>query len=117
MKKVLFVVYHSPCGTVWPNEGFRTAFGMYGEDIEPEVLFIDQGVISLAQESDPAKAGLFPLKIVQKYLKKYDTAVYVEQESLERYRVPSLDPEYHTTVLTRDQIRDFVHEKDFVVYM
>ena len=117
MKKVLFVVYHSPCGTVWPNEGFRTAFGMYGAEIEPAVLFIEQGVISLAKDTEPSKAGLLSLKMVQRYLKKYATRVYVERESLERYQVGALDEDYRAEVLSREQIGRFVHDQDFVIYM
>ena len=46
MKKVLFVIYQAPAGSIWPNEGFRTAFGMYADDVEPEVLLIDQAAIT-----------------------------------------------------------------------
>ena len=117
MKKIMFVVYHAPCGTIWPNEGFRTAFGMYGEDIEPEVLFIQQGVISLAKETEPSKLGLFSLKMVQKYINRYGTRVIAEKESLEKYKVGELDMDFNPEVLTRKEIRELIHQKDFVVFM
>ena len=90
---------------------------MYGEDIEPEVLFIDQGVIAVGKETDPSKAGLLSLKMVQKYLKRYETKVLVEKGSLEKYKVGELDEGYEAEVITRDQIQDLIHEKDFVIYM
>ena len=117
MENILFVVYHSPCGSIWPNECFRTAFGMYGEDIEPEVLFIDQGVISLAKETEPKKIGLLSLKMVQKFLKRYDTKVYVEKESMDRYNIAELDENYMAEVIERDKISDLMHSKDCVIYM
>lgn len=117
MKKILFVVYHAPCGSIWPNEGFRTAFGMYGEDIEPEILFVEQGVVALAQETEPSKLGLLSLKMVQKYLDRFETKIYAEKESLDRYRVPALDDGYHAEVISQDQVADMIREKDFVIYM
>lgn len=117
MKKVMYVIYQAPCGTIWPNEGFRSAFGMYGEDIEPVVLFIDQGVISVAQETEPKKLGLFSLKMVQRYIKRYDTQIYAEKESLEKYQVKEIDPEYHVEILSKDQIKDLIHTQDTVLYI
>lgn len=117
MKKVLFVIYHAPCGTIWPNEGFRTAFGMYGEDIEPTVLFINQGVISLAKETEPAKIGLFSLKMVQRFINRYETSVLAEKESLEKFKVQELDENYQATVMTKEQLKDVVHSHDFVIFM
>ena len=117
MKKVLFVIYHAPCGTIWPNEGFRTAFGMYGEEIEPEVLFITQGVISLAKDTEPSKIGLFSLKMVQKYIHKYDTKVFAEKESLEKFKVHELDVNFHAEILSRGQIEVKLHSNDFVIFM
>ncbi len=117
MRKILFVIYHAPCGTIWPNEGFRTAFGMYGEDIEPEVLFIEQGVFSVAKETEPSKIGLFPLKMVQKYIKRYETKVFVEKESLEKYRVKELDENFPTEILSREQIKEKIDQNDFVIFM
>ena len=117
MKKVLFVIYHAPCGTIWPNEGFRTAFGMYGEEIEPEVLFITQGVISLAKETEPAKIGLFSLKMVQKYINKYETKVFAEKESLDKFKLHELDENFHAEILSREEIKQKIHTNDFVIFM
>lgn len=117
MKKILFVIYHAPCGTIWPNEGFRTAFGMYGEDIEPEVLFINQGVISMAKETEPAKLGLFGLKMVQRYVNRYDTNVIVEKESLEKFKVRELDEKFNPEILTRAEIKEKIRDNDFVIFM
>ena len=117
MKKILFVIYHAPVGSIWPNEGFRTAFGMYGEDIEPEVLFINQGVIAMAKETEPAKIGLFSLKMVQRYVNKYDTKVFAEKESLERFKVRELDENFHPEILTRAAIKEKIRDNDFVIFM
>ena len=117
MKKVLFVIYQAPCGTVWPNEGFRSAFGMYGEDIEPEVLLVDQGVITVSQETEPKKLGLFSLKMVQRYIKRYETKIYVEKESLDRLKITDIDPEYHAEIIDHEKMVDLVHDKDFVIYV
>lgn len=117
MKKILFVIYQAPCGSIWPNEGFRTAFGMYGEDIEPEVLFIDQGVVSVAKETEPSKLGLFSLKMVQKYLKRYGTKVFAEQESLDKFKIRDLDENFQTEVVSRQQAKEMIHNNDFVIFM
>jgi tRNA 2-thiouridine synthesizing protein C len=116
MKKVLFVIYQAPCGSIWPNEGFRSAFGMYGEDIEPEVLLIDQAVIAVAQETEPKKLGLFSLKMVQRYIDRYETKVYVDKASLEKFKVKDIDPDYQAEIIDHQQMVDLVHDKDLVIY-
>jgi len=116
MKKVLFVIYQAPCGSIWVNEGFRSAFGMYGEDIEPEVLLIDQAVISVAQETEPKKLGLYSLKIVQRYIKRFETKVYVDKGSLEKYKITDIDPDYQAELIDHEQMVELVHDKDLVIY-
>lgn len=116
MKKVLFVIYQAPCGSIWPNEGFRSAFGMYGEEIEPEVLLIDQAVIAVAQETEPKKLGLFSLKMVQRYIVRYETKVYVDKASLDKFKVKEIDPDYQAEIINHQQMVDLVHDKDLVIY-
>jgi tRNA 2-thiouridine synthesizing protein C len=116
MKKVLFVIYQAPCGSIWPNEGFRSAFGMYGEEIEPEVLLIDQAVIAVAQETEPKKLGLFSLKMVQRYIGRYETKVYVDKASLDKFKVKEIDPDYQAEIIDHQQMVDLVHDKDLVIY-
>ena len=67
-KKVLFVVYQAPVGAIWVNETFRSAFGMYGEDIAPAVLLMDAAVTTLSTDTSPESLGLLPVKMVQRYL-------------------------------------------------
>jgi len=117
MKKILFVIYQAPVGTIWPNEGFRTAFGMYADEVEPEVLLIDQATITLARETEPQKLGLLSIKMVQKFIGKYDTKVLVERESLEKYQVSELDEGYQAEVLSRAELQARLGEFDHVVFM
>ncbi|CAK9330595.1 hypothetical protein [Thermoanaerobacter kivui] len=53
MKKVLFAVFNSPVGSIWINEAFRSAFGMYGEDLEPTVLFVNEAVLAVRTSCKP----------------------------------------------------------------
>lgn len=117
MKKVLFVIYQAPAGSIWPNEGFRTAFGMYADDVEPEVLLIDQAAITLARETEPKKLGLLPIKMVQKYIEKYETKVLVEKESLQKFHVTDLDEAYQAEVLSRAELHARLPQYDHVVFM
>lgn len=117
MKKILIIIYQAPGGTIWPSEGLRLTFGMYGEEIDPEVIFIDQGVISLAKETEPAKLGLFPLKMTQRYIKRYETKVFAEKESLEKFKVGELDENYQAEVLPREEIREKIRRNDFVIFI
>lgn len=117
MKRILFVVYQSPVGTIWPNEAFRTAFGMYAEDLEPVVLLIDQACVVAAAETEPKKVGLLSIKMVQKYIDKYETKVIVEKESLEKYQVKALDEAYHAEILTRAEIKAQLPEFDQIIFM
>ena len=117
MKKVLFVLYQSPIGTIWPNEGFRTAFGMYAGDIEPDVLLIDQAVVVVSAETEPSKVGLLPIKICQRYIKKYETKVWVEKESLEKFNVKLMDQEYLAEVISRADVKAKLAEYDRVIFM
>ncbi len=118
MKKILFVIYQAPGGTIWPNEGFRTAFGMYAEeDLEPEVLLIDQAAITVAQGTEPKDLGLLSIKMVQRYIQKYDTKVYVEKESLEKFQVPDMDEGYVAELIDRASIQAKLAEYDNVIFM
>jgi len=117
MKKILFVIYQAPVGTIWTNEGFRTAFGMYADDVEPEVLLIDQAVTTIAHDTEPKRLGLLSIKMVQKYIGKYDTKVMVERESLEKYQVSDLDEGFKAEVLTRAELKARLGNYDHVVFM
>jgi len=117
MKKVLFVVYQAPCGSVWVNEGFRTAFGMYAEDIEPELLLMDEAVVTLAKETEPKKLGLLSLKMVQRYIKKYEMKVYGVKEDLEKYKIREIDENYLAEIISKDKVKEITKEKDLVVFM
>ena len=100
-KKVLFVVYQAPVGAIWVNETFRSAFGMYGEDIEPAVLLMEAAVVALSTETCPERLGLLPIKIVQRYVKRYKTPVYAVQEDVERFRVETVDDGYRAQMVAR----------------
>lgn len=117
MKKVLFVIYQAPVGTIWPNEGFRTAFGMYAGDIEPDVLLIDQAAIVVGTETEPTKVGLLPIKVCQRYIKKYETKVWVEKESLEKFNVKAMDQEYNAEVITKADVKAMLAAYDRVIFM
>ena len=117
MKKVLFVVYQAPVGSIWVNEAFRTTFGMYGEDIEPAILLIDKAVIAVAKRTEPERVGLLPVKIVHKYIKKYDTTVYVAKEDMEKYKVKDADPECMAKPVSLSEIKKIMREQDFVIFM
>jgi len=117
MKRILFVIYQSPCGSIWVNEGFRTAFGMYGEDLEPSILLMDEAVVSVAKETEPKKLGLLSLKMVQKYLKKYETRIYVVDEDLKKYKVKEIDEGYNPEIISLEKIKEIIHSNDFVIFM
>lgn len=93
-KKVLFVVYQPPVGSVWVNEAFRTAFGMYGEDVEPALLLVNEGVVALARECKPERLGLLSVKMVQRYVKRYGTPIYAVGEDLDAYGVRDVDERF-----------------------
>lgn len=116
-KKVLFVVYQSPVGSIWVNEGFRTAFGMYGEDIEPSVMLIDAATVALSKDTNPESLGLLPIKIVQRFIKRYETPVYAVKEDLEKYNVKNVDEEYGAQFINKDELSDFFHQFDLVIFM
>ncbi len=116
-KKVIFVVYQAPVGAIWVNEAFRTAFGMYGEDIEPAVLLMDAAVITLARETSPEKCNLLPVKMVQRFVKRFGTPVYAVEDDLERFGVEDIDPGYEAQMLDRASLSDFFHSFDNVVFI
>ena len=117
MKRVLFIVYHPPVGTIWINEALRTAFGMYGEDIEPSVLFVGYATISLNAELDPQRVGPLPLKILFPYVKRFGTQVYAVQEDVEQLRISSIEDQWNATVISRDDLPEFVHDFDLTIVM
>ncbi|MFU2158550.1 intracellular sulfur oxidation protein [Caldisericum sp. AR60] len=117
MKKLLFIVYQAPCGSIWVNELFRTAFGMYGEDLEPNVLLMEEASITIGKGTEPQKLGLFPIKIVQGYISKYETKVYAVKEDLESFNIKDIDENYKAEIIPMKQVKELVHSSDFVIFM
>lgn len=116
-KKVLFVVYQAPVGAIWVNEAFRCAFGMYGEDIEPAVLLMDAAVITLSADTCPECLGLLPVKMVQRYVKRYETPVYAVEEDVKRFRVENIDAGYSAQMLAQSSLSEFFHSFDSVIFI
>ncbi|APT74980.1 intracellular sulfur oxidation protein [Marinitoga sp. 1135] len=116
-KKVLFVVYQSPVGSIWINEAFRTAFGMYGEDIEPAVMVMKEAVTGISADTKPESLGLLPIKIVQRFIKRYETPVYALKEDVERYHVKNIDENYQVQMISEKDLSDFLHDFDYVIFM
>ncbi len=117
MKKLLFVAYQSPVGSIWVNEAFRTAFGMYGEDLEPAVLLIDEACVAVGKNTKPELLGLLPLSICHRYIKNYGTLVYVLKEDLQRFKVKELEENFSPKIISRDDLSKFFQEFDHVVFM
>ncbi|HOJ87605.1 MAG TPA: intracellular sulfur oxidation protein [Pseudothermotoga sp.] len=117
MKKLLFVAYQSPVGSIWVNEAFRTAFGMYGEDLEPAVLLLDEACVALSKKTKPESLGLLPLSICHRYIKNYGTPVFAVKEDLEQFKVKELDENFSAKVLTKQDLKDFIHQFDYVIFM
>lgn len=86
MKKVLFAVYQSPVGSIWINEALRSAFGMYGEELEPAILLMEDAVLAVNKNTHPENLGCLPLSMSFRYLERYGTPVYVVKEDLEKER-------------------------------
>jgi tRNA 2-thiouridine synthesizing protein C len=116
-KKVLFVVYQAPVGAIWVNETFRSTFGMYGEDIEPAVLLMDAAVITLCENTCPESLGLLPVKMVRRYINRYETPVYAIKEDVEKFMVCDIDPAFGTQMLDRASLSEFLHTFDSVIFM
>lgn len=116
-KKVLFVCYQSPVGAIWPNESFRTAFGMYGEDIEPAVMLLRHAVTVLSKDVSPESLGLLPIKIVQRFVKRYETPVFALKEDIERFNIREIDEEYGATLIDEKSLSEFFHQYDYVIFM
>ena len=117
MKKILFMVYHAPVGTIWVNEAVRTAFGMYGEDIEPSVLLIGDATIAIKKGLDPTKVGLLPLNIVLPYIERFETAIYVVKENMERLKIGEIEEKWNVKLLSESKLSTFVHGFDSTIIM
>lgn len=117
MKKVLFMVYQPPVGNIWINEAVRTAFGMYGEDIEPSILFVGEATIAVRKALDPRKVGLLPLNIVFPYLKRFETPVYAVKEDMERLKIDEIEEQWNMKSLLESELSAFVHSFDFTIIM
>jgi len=116
-KQVLFVVYQAPVGAIWVNETFRSAFGMYGEDIEPAVLLMDAAVIALSDDTCPEKLGLLPVKMVQRYVKRYETPVLAVKEDVERFHVDNISEHFGVQMVAEDALSELFHSYDNVIFM
>ncbi len=116
MKKVLFISYLPAMGSIYVNEVFRTAFGMYGEDIEPSVLLMEDSVVALNKDYKPETLNLLPIKTVHRYLQRYGTKVYAVEEDLKERKV-EIGQEWNVDIVKREELPDFVHGFDLVIFM
>ena len=116
MKKVLFVSYLPAVGSIYVNETFRTAFGMYAEDVEPSIILMMDSVVALNEGYSPERIGLLTIKTVHRYLKRYGTRVYAVREDLESRRV-DVESAWNVEILKREELSDFFHSFDTVIFM
>ncbi len=118
MKKVLFIAYNSPSGSIWINEAFRSAFGMYGEDVEPAVMFVQDAVLALRSACKPELLGCLSLSLLDKYLNNFNTAVYALKEDIEYLNIKQEEIDKRWKVLqfvSKDDLPDFLHSFDRVI--
>ncbi len=118
MKKVLFVVYQSPSGSIWVNEALRCAFGMYGEDLEPSILFMEDAVVAVNKNTHPEKLGCLSLSMSFKYLERYGTPIYVVKEDLEKRKIKEedIEPTWKAQIITNDELSSFIHSFDRIIF-
>jgi len=118
MKRVLFAVYTSPAGSIWINETFRSIFGMYGQDIEPVALLLNEAVLAVHTNCKPEQCGVLPLSITFRYIEKYQTKVYAVKEDLERYDIKEneIDPHWNLQVISKSELAKFIHSFDNVIF-
>jgi len=118
MKKILFAVYTSPAGSIWINETFRSIFGMYGQDIEPAALLLNEAVLAVHTNCKPEQCGVLPLSITFRYIEKYQTKVYAVKEDLERYDIKEneIEPHWNLHIISKSELADFIHSFDNVIF-
>jgi tRNA 2-thiouridine synthesizing protein C len=116
MKKVLFISYLPAPGSIFVNETFRTAFGMYGEDIEPVILLMEDSVVALNKKYEPERLGLLPLRTVHRYIDRYGTKVYAVKEDIEERKV-EIGDEWNVELISKNDLPEFTHEFDLVIFM
>ncbi|BAL80524.1 DsrE family protein [Caldisericum exile] len=118
MKKILFAVYTSPAGSIWINETFRSIFGMYGQDIEPVALLLNEAVLAVHTNCKPELCGVLPLSITFRYIEKYGTKVYAVKEDLERFDIKEneIDTHWNLQILSKSDLPEFLHSFDNVIF-
>lgn len=116
-KKILFVVYQAPAGSIWVNEAFRTAFGMYGEDIEPSVLLVEEATVAFSKRTKPECLGLLSVSMCFRYIKRYETAVYGVKEHVDKFKIKEIEESFNAKLIGEADLGDFFHEFDNVVFM
>lgn len=118
MKKVLFAVYQSPVGSIWINEALRSAFGMYGEELEPAILLMEDAVLAVNKNTHPENLGCLPLSMSFRYLERYGTPVYVVKEDLEKRKIKEedIEPAWKAKIISNEEISDFIHSFDRVIF-
>jgi tRNA 2-thiouridine synthesizing protein C len=117
MKKILFVVYQAPGGSIWVNEAFRTAFGMYGEDIEPSVLLVEEATVALSKKTQPECLGLLPISICFRFIKRYETEVYGIKEHVEKFKIKDIEESFSVKLIDEKDTGDFLHDFDNVIFI
>jgi len=55
--------------------------------------------------------------MVQKYLKKYETRIYVVDEDLKKYKVKEIDEGYNPEIISLEKTKEIIHSNDFVIFM
>ena len=116
MKKVLFITYLPPIGTIYVNEAFRVAFGMYGEEIEPAVLLMRDSTVALNQDFAPEKFGLLSFQTVHRCIKRYETKVYAVQEDIKLRKIRIGDI-WNVELISQADLDSFIKSFQLVVFI
>jgi tRNA 2-thiouridine synthesizing protein C len=90
---------------------------MYGEDVEPALLLMNEGVVALARECKPERLGLLSVKMVQRYVKRYGTPVYAVGEDLDAYGVRDVDEGFSAQTVGKNKLPELFRQHDYVIFM
>jgi sulfur relay (sulfurtransferase) DsrF/TusC family protein len=87
IRKILVIFSKSPYGDVAIVEGVRLATGLTASDVESVVLFINDGVLALLDNQEPANIDLLPIGGSLEFLTSNGIQIRVLRDSLVAHNI------------------------------
>ena len=115
-KKTLFIMRHPPYGTNLAQEALEAVLAAGSFEQQVSVLFMDDGVLQLIEQQNPAASTQKNHHAMLKALPMYDVdQLFVDQHSLDERQLTSKNTNLPVALIDSNAIRQLMARHDHIL--